>query len=486
MIFMFLLLLTSCYGDTLTNPSLKSNITALNLTSNKTNIIRVKFNKEYLPEIVETKVMAVYKNGDKQEVTDKVSWQGLGGKMRLHDGKIVFYDENNVTLKATYHGVESNPITITVQNVEHTDAYLYTFIYNEDSERFPQRDAGLEIQLVKKPTSDVLLTVRLKSSDKVGFEESDSLVKTLRFKRAGVPQAVTIIDKDINNTQPYTLYTDAFESNDSTYANVNPKDIVVTPHASIELIEPPLRKRKGAIRGVRVQMLLYAKSGSVHAFRLVNPPKGMRLAPPPMHTINEFNDLTRSATAIVWDVPMDIEEKTYNITVEAIGKEGKKGTITFPIKVPKTNPIQTEITNNELIVTDIASNLYGMKMKGHHGEDISQMKLRSVAYEYVWKKRVKNKQPRDVVKHIVFILDNMPEALDVKMPEWMDSTEKVLNIGARFLKNNENSLFGSFWKGAVEEWNESKGPLIRLYKNETLRISKVFLISIEKWQKVGK
>ncbi len=468
-----------------------NNIKTLTLTASQTNIVRVKFAGEYRVAVVEAKVMATYEDGNIQEVTDRVTWQGMSAKMRLTDGKIIFYDENNITLHATYQGIQSNPLSIAVQNAENTASYLHATIYNQMSRMFPQRGAGIEVRLLKEPKAGVKLTVRLKSSDNVGFEDSNTLTKTLHFKTGegwDRPQAVTIIDKDVNNTQAYTLYTDVFESNDNTYDGIDPKDIVLTPHTSIEFIEPPLRKRKGAIRGVRVQMLLYAKSGDVknEAFKLIDPPKGMSLELPHMHVINEFNDMSRSATSIVWDVPMDaIEGKSYDITVEASDSKGKKGRITFPIKVPKTKPIQTTLINNELTVTDKSSNLYGMKMKGHSGEDISELRLRSVEYGDVWKKRVKKKSPEDVVERTVFVMDNMPEALDVKMPEWMDSFEKRKLFGTTFLQYSEGGiLLGDFWDRAYRagyNYEETKG-LVVPSRHSRLNSSKVFILIIKKSQ----
>ena len=424
-------------------------IQTLTLTTPQTHFTRVKLAGEYRVVVAEAKVMASYADGKTEEVTDKVTWQGRHGKVAINAGKIIFYDENNLTLKASYKDVESNPLNFIVQNAEHIGAYLYAKIYNEISEKFPKRGAGTEVRLLKEPKEDVYLTVRLNSSDKVGFEESDALTKTLYFK-AGEgwdrPQAVTIIDKDDNNTQPYTLYTDAFESNDTTYDGIDPKDIIITPHTSIEFIEPPLRKRKGAIRGVTVKILLYAKVGDVKTFRLIDPPKGVRLENPPLHTINEFNDMSRSATTIVWDVPMDIEEKSYDITIEAVDTEGKKGRITFPIKVPKTTPIQTTLKNNELTVTDKSSPLFGMKMKGHSGEDVSNVRLRSVDYGDVWKARGKG-------KHTVFVIYNKPPKLNIDLPG-------DLKNGLSKSMGSESVFFSSdAWKTlspecvATEQWD---------------------------------
>jgi len=242
---------------------------------------------------------------------------------------------------------------------------------------------------------------------------------------------------------------------------------------------------------VNVQILLYAKAGGVKTFKLIDPPKGMHLKRPPLHTINEFNDLSRSATKIVWDVPMDMEEKTYNITVEAIDTEGKKGRFTFPIKVPKTKPIQTILVNNELTVTDKNSPLYGMKMKGHSGEDVSNVKLRSVEYGDVWKKRVKKKSPEDVIERIVFVIDNMPEALDVKAPNLFDTNKKWIATGAKIYKYYPN-IIGDVWNdnrrvysGAVKYDGISSYVIPYNTVGDTNIGSKVYMFILRKAQNKG-
>ena len=263
-------------------------------------------------------------------------------------------------------------------------------------------------------------------------------------------------------------------------------------NTTLVLKAPPKRHTKGAIRGVRISFIVYANMPNSH-FELVSPPKGMRIK----QTIRGESCLTppllwgESGAWIVWDVPMDAKEgKVYTVTVKASDPNGNSKTLTFPVKVPKTIPIQTELRSNELIVTDKDSPLYGMKLKGHNGEDVSKVRLRSVRYEDVWRKRVKRESAQDKVEHIVFVIDNMPEALDVKMPEWMGSIEKVLKIGARFVKNNEYSaiLSGDFWEGAVERWDESSGSLVVTFKNENFpeKTTKIFMIVIEKSQNKGK
>ncbi len=133
----------------------------------------------------------------------------------------------------------------------------------------------------------------------------------------------------------------------------------------------------------------------------------------------------QSAILIKWDIPMDaIEGKLYDITVQGIDEFGQIEEITFPIKVPKTKPIQTKIKNNELIVTDKNSTLYGMKMKGHSGEDISAVKLRSVEYRNVWRKRARPLDSSKEIERIVYIVDNVPNQFDMKFPPYMDNFEE--------------------------------------------------------------
>lgn len=119
-----------------------------------------------------------------------------------------------------------------------------------------------------------------------------------------------------------------------------------------------------------------------------------------------------------WDVPMDIEEgKLYPITVEAEDNNREKAQVKFEIYVPRTTIIPTQIINNELIVTDKSSPLYGMKMKGHNGEDISQMKLRSVKYEDVWKHYPSQWEVNKKLMYTAFIIENKPPELDIDLSD---------------------------------------------------------------------
>jgi hypothetical protein len=199
----------------------------------------------------------------------------------------------------------------------------------------------------------------------------------------------------------------------------------------------------------------------------------------------------KEGVTVKWNVPIEIEEKIYNITVKATDIEGNTEDITFPIKVPKTKPIQTKLVNNELTVTDKSSSLYGMKMKGHSGEDISELRLRSVEYGDVWKKRVKNRQPEDVVEQTVFILDGMPVALDVKMPNLFESKEKWISVDAELYKYQEG-IYTDFWEddyrvySGVVNYDGIRGLVIpHKLSGETYNGSKVYMFILSKAQNKG-
>ena len=125
-------------------------------------------------------------------------------------------------------------------------------------------------------------------------------------------------------------------------------------------------------------------------------------------------------------------------------------------------------------------------MKGHSGEDVSKVRLRSVEYGDVWRKRVKHKKPEDVVERIVFVMDNMPEALDVKMPEWMDTYNERINIGMHSYKYAGTALFSSEqWERATRKsyLYENTNGYIYLHKNNS---SEIFFIILEQAQNRGK
>lgn len=399
-----------------------------NLTLSAEQTIFTKNNAQHQIE-EPIKVIATYSDGHSEEVTDLVTWQKTSKRIRFYNDHFSAL-EGNFTVSASLDDVVSNEITLKVVNK--TQKLLTSTVENNDKMFYPNRNAVIMFTLNKKPTSDVKLKLRLNKSEGVKFLTSSpygSLETELVFKPGHfndydvMTQSIDvhIIDLDPNNTSDYTLIIEAFESEDAKYNGYDPDDIVIHKTNKIKLIEPPLQQRRGAIRGVPIYFRVLSKEIGLK-YELVDPPKGMKILR--RSDLGEWEIGKIDGVDIEWNVPMDIEEKIYTITMKATDLEGNEGQISFDIKVPKTTIIPTKIENNELIVTDKNSNLYGMKMKGHHGEDISTLQLRSVAYADVWKKKVKNKALEDIIERIVFVIDNMPEALDMKMPSQFNSAEK--------------------------------------------------------------
>lgn len=218
------------------------------------------------------------------------------------------------------------------------------------------------------------------------------------------------------------------------------ENIMLSPLIKIKLIAPSISETKGAVRGVPIRFNVRSKQLEL-TYTLIDPPRGMRIEkrmlqkgrcwnPEPMHI---------DGVDVLWDVPMDMEEKTYTITMKARNSIGEEAKISFPIKVPKSISIQTKIVNNELIVTDKNSFLNGMKMKGHNKEDINNLKLRSIIYEDVWRYNAIVLDKNKKVEHLVFVVDNMPEKMDIKFPAYMDTFKKRINLGAGFYQYMEKT-----------------------------------------------
>ena len=301
-------------------------------------------------------------------------------------------------------------------------------------------------------------------------------------------QTITVVDYDKknNNKAPYTIETEVFESDDPNYENINPEDIVVTPVTTVALIEPPITQRRGAIRGVQIHFRVTSQNLGLD-YELVNPPKGMELVE--RSDLGEYQTEYLDGVDIKWKVPMDIEEKVYTITVKGKYKDGVEGEISFLIKVPKSNIIESEVVNNELIITDKSSTLYGMKMKGHSGEDISKLKIRSVAYADVWQHKVKNKAPEDVVTQTVFVLDNMSDKLDVKFPEYIDTLEKRTKVYLRSYRFTEILTidYNAWDRAAVASYlyEGTDGYVYSRVYDETNEGSKIFMIQCQQSQNGG-
>jgi hypothetical protein len=418
---------------------------------------------------VPIKVMGAYSDGHSEEVTDRVKWATTAKIIKIRSDRLRAR-VGKTKLTAFIGEMKSNTLDIDIQKEEYK--LLDREINNRDKKRYPERGASINLMLMKKPTSEVKLKLTLNPSDNVRFRYGSPFSTEVTFAHdypIHIGENIEIVDKLRDNTEPYTVTTELFESNDSYYDGNKPKDIIVIP-SDIRLIAPTIQQRRGAIRGVSITFQVLTKNPSVK-YTLIDPPKGMKI----IGTSDFGHDFTRMGKDIEWNVPMDaIEGKFYDITVRATDVDGSIKDITFPIKVPTTKPIQTQIINNELIVTDKNSNLYGMKMKGHSGEDISELRLRSVEYEDVWKKRVENRLPEDVVKQTIFILDNMPEALNIKMPEWMDTLEKVKTMRVLFLQYSGSSIYFDIWTGSGEKLVRYENTDGWLYKRKTKSSTNIF------------
>lgn len=241
------------------------------------------------------------------------------------------------------------------------------------------------------------------------------------------------------------------------------------PNKTIKLIEPPLEQRKGAIRGVPIRFRVLSKQIDLE-YELINPPKGMMILG--RSDLGEWEIGKTDGVDVLWNVPMDIEEKIYTINMKATDFARNEGTLSFDIKVPKTTIISTKIENNELIVIDKNSNLYGMKMKGHNGEDVSQIKLRSVNYTDVWKYIPKDWQKGKQLEYIVFIIDNKPPQLDIDLSD-------DIYIGFYRYQGDQFHTFNA-WNNIARGYTRNTDGTFTPFRNEYDNGgNKVYLVVIE-------
>lgn len=249
-----------------------------------------------------------------------------------------------------------------------------------------------------------------------------------------------------------------------------------------KLKAPALQELRGAIRGVTIKFAVKPTVEMDLKYELLNPPQGMKMIPNKELIGTHLPD----GLYIQWDIPMDtIEGQVHTITVKATDNLGRASTLNFDINVPRTSIIKTKVINNELVITDKNSSLYGMKMKGHNGEDISNMELRSVAYADVWRKYTQKLDLTKEIKYTVFIIDNMPDKLDIKFPEYMDTYEKRNKLGAGFDRYNENAFIVSssaFWKwknGSSYLYEDTNGvSMPKKYNKYESEGSKVLIFTI--------
>jgi len=419
------------------------------LNQSSINLIKKKkiFRNYYFGERYAIKVMGVYSDGHREELTDHVTWT------RESDGKdieILPYYLQTIgisKLRASIKNIQSEILDVSVQKEDEGRLLAYR-VYNNHKNIYPNRDAEIRFRLMYQPTENVTLKFTLEGNDKIRFKNG-TLSTELTFQPTdSFTRNIFLIDDDINNSTTYRITTDTFETNDPRYEGKEPSNIEVSSKEII-LVPPPIEQRRGAIRGLPIEFRVLSEVKDLK-YRLINPPIGMNIIGQSHLEDSDMYDL--DGVDIQWNVPMNIEEKIHNITVEARDIEGNIGKITFSIKVPKTKLIETEIINNELIVIDKTSTLYGVKMKGHSGEDISDLKIRTVDYFNVWRKKVKSKKPEDSIQRVIFILDNMPNLLDMKMPKYLDSIEKARSLDAMMYRYNMVSINWDKWKPV--KWRE--------------------------------
>ncbi|PTB83908.1 hypothetical protein C9926_00530 [Sulfurovum lithotrophicum] len=414
---LLLLILSSfCMGRIVNITQKPNRITALTLSAPQTHFVRKKdtFYKQYVPVQSSIKVMATYKDGHSEEVTDKVEWIGVSDGILL-DSDYFRADKGTYVLKASLQGIESNEITIDVK--DDTSLVQYKASYPKEDNLI-----DLTVTLLNKPTQEVKLTLKLRTEDKVGFAShvnhgmKQSYTMTFRpeeWDKMGNTKDVQITILDTTLLEDIVVTTEPLVSDDINYSDKNPKDITLARRPALILDIPSLQSRKGAIRGVPIKFWITTGEQYWSKVTLVNYPNGMRV----IGKVS-IENTKLYGIEVQWDIPMDaIEGKIYNITAKATDPKGREKTITFPIKVPKTTPVPTKLVNNELIVTDKNSLLYGMKMKGHNGEDISVVKLRYVAYDDIQEHPSNQYEVDHKLKYTAFIIDNKPPQLDIDLPD---------------------------------------------------------------------
>ena len=386
------------------------------------------------------RAIATYSDGHSEEVTDFANFSRMTETV---DGKtyvkisvssvdhLLIYREGDFPLSASLDGIESNVLHFTTVNETRP---IRVKIRNNDKLSIGLgRSASVDVTLLQKPTADMNVNMHLDPNDQIKSRYGNTLVfKADEWDSHGRTQTLQLDDLDINNTDDFTITFDPIVSDDPHYNGYVIPALRVHKDVTPKLISPTVSQLRGAIRGNTIKFRVTSKEFRLE-YTLVNPPEGMRIL--------GKSDMGEGAEVegvdLEWKVPLDMQEGRHLVTVQAKDIEGKTGEITFEITVPKTTPIQTEIKNNELIVTDTSSRLYGMKMKGHNGEDISSMRLESVDYRQLWRKRIKL-DAGDVPEYVPFVIYNKPPQLDIDFPEYSN------DVYTYFFRHGD--VLNEFWK----------------------------------------
>ncbi|SFV71067.1 hypothetical protein MNB_SV-13-1836 [hydrothermal vent metagenome] len=111
------------------------------------------------------------------------------------------------------------------------------------------------------------------------------------------------------------------------------------------------------------------------------------------------------------------------------------------------------------------------------------MKLRSVEYRDVWKKGVKGKKPEDVIARTVFVMDNIPEALEMQIPNFSESIEKWTQLNVKLYRYNDSWEYVNSIDSSEVNYDATEGLIIPHKSSGDIHNgSKVFMFILGKAQ----
>ena len=209
-------------------------IKTLTLSSTQAHFIRKReaYNDKYYFEAVYTplKVMAVYDDGQSEEVSDRVTWNSSSKTIKFNGSNVRFIKKGDYSFTASLDSVTSNSISIKIEDEDVASKLLKVSMKDHYERGYPDENiytkkVFVEIKLLQKPTSDVVLKLKLKEKDNLSFPVYNAqntynthLTQELRFTPEDWNKhRNTTIYFDINSTDDYTIITEALESEDTYY-----------------------------------------------------------------------------------------------------------------------------------------------------------------------------------------------------------------------------------------------------------------------------
>ena len=385
----------------------------------------------------------LYSDGHEELITDKVRLRrNRPGVYYGDDDTIHFIEQGQYDIHVTYKGLSSNHLTFEVGK---DSTPLLHYVRNDSKRSYGKgRGTQLELRLLEKPSADTNVNIKLNTDSQMHFFEGTREKRITFAANDYYPRSyyIDIIDEDINATvyKDYTISFDPIESNDPSLQGFQKASLTVHKANNPKLFAPPVVELRAALPKNTIRFRVTSDERDL-TYSIVNAPLGIKLAE---HFTTDVDDHMRSGAMFEWTIPENTPAGFYDVTIKAVDIEGRTGEISFKIKVPKTTLIQTKVENNELIVTDTTSRLYGMKIKGHNGEDVSQMKLKAVDYLDV-KRKFAPKKINDVVERNVFIIENIPTLIDIKFPAFMDTFDERNKLRISFEKSNKEN---NYWDQA--------------------------------------